>query len=143
MSGELRVVLDSNVWISGYFWKGKESELVLRCSAGEIISIISPMILDEVRRNLVDRFGLDPSMAEEYIEAMNSSSIITHPTGTIEIIKEDPSDNVIIETAVVGNAALIITGDRHLLKLKEYGEIRLIQARELIWMLESDEKKGR
>ncbi|MFW6083475.1 MAG: putative toxin-antitoxin system toxin component, PIN family [Thermoplasmatota archaeon] len=44
------------------------------------------------------------------------------------MIKEDPDDNYILETAVEGEADLIITGDNHLLKLEMYENIKINQS---------------
>jgi len=53
---------------------------------------------------------------------------LTEITGKIKVIEEDEDDNIIIETAEVGNADFIISGDEHLLKLKEYNKIKIVTA---------------
>lgn len=47
-------------------------------------------------------------------------SEIVIPTGQIDIIKEDMADNNVLETAILGKVDRLITGDKHLLKLKEF-----------------------
>ena len=49
------------------------------------------------------------------------------PQITLEVIKEDPPDNRILECAVAGQADLIVSGNRHLLRLKSYEGIPIVR----------------
>ena len=52
------------------------------------------------------------------------------PVEKIDIIKNDPDDNMVLEAAVAGDSDYIVTGDPDLLELKEFREIRIIKAKE-------------
>ncbi len=58
--------------------------------------------------------------------------VIVIPKESINIIKEDPDDNKFIEAAIAGKADLIVSQDRHLLKLKNYGKIKIITPEEFL-----------
>ena len=53
-------------------------------------------------------------------------------TGIVKVIAEDPDDNAILETAIVGNVDYLISGDPHLLKLKEFAKVRIVTASEFL-----------
>ena len=54
------------------------------------------------------------------------------PVENIDIIKEDPDDNRILECAVAGNVDYIVTGDPDLLDLKEFRKIKIRTAKEFL-----------
>ena len=58
-------------------------------------------------------------------------SDIVHPEGTIDVIDDDPSDNWVLETALLGEADIIVSGDKHLLTLGSYEGVRILRARDL------------
>ncbi len=125
-----RIVLDSNVLISAFFWKGRERDLPRNCREGEMELVISPFILEEVGKVLEKKFDIEKETIQGYIQEIFKFSHIVFVKGIIQEIKEDPSDNYIIETAVNGKASAIITGDKHLLKIRSYNDIIICNARE-------------
>lgn len=124
----MRVVLDTNVLISAFFWDGKERGVLLTCRNKMHQSITSPSILEELERVLSGKFDVPKEELAEYTRSILVMSEVVLTTGVIDVVKEDPDDNVILETAVLGLADAIITGDRHLLKLNPYKEIKIVHA---------------
>ncbi len=61
-----------------------------------------------------------------------SIATFVKPTEKIDIIKNDPDDNIHLEAAVAGDAAYIVTGDSDLLELKEFRGIRIVTAKEFL-----------
>jgi uncharacterized protein len=51
---------------------------------------------------------------------------------TSRMIAQDPDDDIVLNTALEGNASLIVSGDRHLLDLKRFKGIRILTVRELL-----------
>ena len=111
----MRVVVDTNIWVSAFFWEGIEREIVRRCEEGVLKSITSPDILDELRRVLAQKFEVPNAKISEYTRGILLASEVVFPVGEVTVIKEDPPDNVILETAYLGKADRIISGDKHLL----------------------------
>ncbi|OYT28649.1 putative toxin-antitoxin system toxin component, PIN family [Thermoplasmatales archaeon ex4572_165] len=128
-----RVVLDSNVLISAFFWNGNEREVLLKCKIKNLKSVLSLEILNETKRVLLNKFDLPQEKIDEYIRNVLLFSEIVAIKGDINVIKEDPSDNIILETAIRGNAELIITGDNHLLKIKAYKRITIVPASKIVY----------
>ncbi|WP_425274152.1 PIN domain-containing protein [Thermoanaerobacter siderophilus] len=58
-----------------------------------------------------------------------------YPKQKIEVIKEDPKDNIFLECALEGSCDFIVTGDNHLLQLKEYKNIKIVKAEEFVTIL--------
>ena len=94
-------------------------------------SITSPDILDELGRVLTQKFEVPRDKIREYTRDILLASEVVFPVGELTVIKEDPPDNVILETAYLGKADMIISGDKHLLNLKQFGNIEIKKAKEL------------
>ena len=73
---------------------------------------------------------LSDEMIEEWIDLIVRNSIIVDPKEKIALVKDDPKDNIFIETAVAGNVDYIISQDNHLLNLKEFRGIKIITPEE-------------
>ncbi len=50
----------------------------------------------------------------------------------LNIIKEDPSDNIVLECAAEGKADYMISGDSHLLGLKEFRGIKILTPKQFV-----------
>lgn len=121
----MRIVLDTNILISAFFWDGNEKEILMKCKNKEHRSILSPAIIEELNDVLSEKFEVPDNKITKYIQDILFFSEIVFTEGNIDVIDEDPDDNYILETAVKGKASLIITGDNHLLKLKRYENIKI------------------
>lgn len=128
----IKVVLDVNVLISALFWKGAPHQVFRKLLKGEFLSFISPQILDELKEKFLMKFRLPPDRVKEFLEIIVFSSQIIEPKKRLKIIKQDPSDNKIIECAVEAGASFIITGDKHLLNIKEYAGIKIVSPRDFL-----------
>jgi len=129
----MRVVVDTNILISGLLWDGNESEILKLCKTGEITLIISPDIIIELESVLSrKKFGLTKTEIDSAIGEILSISKIVNPRAIIDIIKEDPDDNIILECAIEGNAELIISGNKHLFNLKEFMKIPIVRSIEAL-----------
>jgi uncharacterized protein len=128
-----RIVLDTNVFISALGWKGWEHKIFGECLNGAFTLCISKEILQELTKVLnypKFRFTLEEKI--EYIEIITEVAIIVEPKERIDIINAHPPDNKFLECAQESGALFIITGDEHLLNLKEYKGIRILRAPELL-----------
>ncbi len=126
------IVFDTNVLISGYLWSGKSRQAIRLIKSGDFSLLYCTDSMDELVRVLSAKFELASS--EIYRVMLDIKSIgkrITisskeHP------INEDPSDNLFINLAIDGNAKIIVSGDSHLLNLKEYKGIEIITVAEFM-----------
>ena len=104
-----KLVLDTNIFISAFFWNGNERRVLNECKNGKYQLITSPPILDEVERVLLLKFEVPIDKINAYVEEILIFSVIVFPTRKIDIVKEDPSDNMVLEAAVTGKAEVIIS----------------------------------
>jgi len=127
----LRVVLDTNILVSAFFWEGHERKILIKCKKRKLNSIISIDILNELEKVLKTKFKVPVNKIRDYSKEILYFSEIVFPLGELDIIKEDPTDNIILETAIIGKANILITGNKHLLKLKQYKSVKILQAKDL------------
>ena len=123
----MNVVCDTNVLISGVLFGGHAREILRLASRGVLINFISPDILREVDNVLRrSKFGLRPDHVLEIITLFKDTFEIVIPSIRVQAIRSDSEDNHVIEAALAARAEFIISGDKHLLELREWQDIHLI-----------------
>ncbi len=127
----MKVVLDTNIFISGIFWKGSSNRVITNWREERFTLVTSLEAVSEIIKILKDfKIKLSDEMIKEWIDLIVTNSIIVEPKEKIEAVKDDPKDDIFIETAVAGNVDYIISQDNHLLKLKEFRGIKIITPEE-------------
>lgn len=131
--GKKKVVLDTNILISALGWKGKPREIFNMIIKGEFELVISTEQVAELSETMnYSKLGFTENQKLRFLALVLEISNPLEPKEKINIIKEDPDDNIILEAALAGKANYIVSGDQHLLKLKEFKRIKIITARELL-----------
>lgn len=133
----LPLVLDTNVIVSGLLFTGTPRKILNAALLGQLKLITSAALLDELERVLKNKFSNTGIEVTQMLEIVMKAAVISIPTEIIEIIKDDPSDNRVLECAASGKAEVIISGDKHLLKLKKFRDIPILTPREFLkyWSL--------
>jgi putative PIN family toxin of toxin-antitoxin system len=123
----VRVVLDSNALVSALLFSGVSSKLVSLWQNGLIAPLLSREILDEYLRVLsYPKFALSEEEIKELIqEEILPFAEVVKPKRRLRVVRRDPSDNKFLECAVAGKANVIISGDKDLLSLGRYRQIRI------------------
>jgi len=130
---QLKIVADTNVLISALGWQSNEFKLIEKCMKKEINLIISLEIIEEFRKVAIrPKFDFSLDEIEDFIDALIEVGEVVQPQERVKIVEDDPSDNKIIECALEGKANYIVTGDAHLLKLKEINGIKIVKSREIV-----------
>jgi len=127
----LRVVLDTNILVSAFFWEGNERKILLKCKKRKLNSITSLEILNELEKVLKMKFKVSENKIRDYSKEILYFSEIVFPLGELDIIKEDPTDNIILETALIGKANILVTGNKHLLNLKKYKSVKILLTKDI------------
>jgi len=123
----LRVVIDTNVFISAlYLPASKPGTVVLLARRHQIRNLIAPAMLREVERVLQAKLRWDQTRAREAARQIENFSEVVQPQERLTVLADEP-DNRILECAVAGQAAVIISGDQHLLQLRSYQGIAFLQ----------------
>jgi len=131
----LRIVFDSNVYISALLFKGIPGMILKMARKDKITLIVSDEIIAETERILEDKFKWPRHNIDKFKTRLSDISESIRPDIKIDIIKERESDNRILECAVSGDANLIVSGDKHLLKLKSYKNIPIVRPKYLTYLV--------
>ena len=130
----MRIVLDANVLISSLISaSGSADQVIQIVRKGEAELILSPFILDELRRVLTEKFALPGNAVDKALQRFRRLATILRPTVSIDVINEKQTDNRILECAVAGKVDYLITGDkRHILPLGSIRGIPIITVAEFL-----------
>ena len=127
----MKVVPDTNTIVSAIGWEGPPRRILLALREGTQTLVISPDLLRELtgvlrypKLRLVARHPLLP----EILSWIHRPEHITYPSERIEAFKADPADNLVLEAAAAGKAEVVVSGDRHLLALKQFRGIPIMTA---------------
>ena len=125
----MRVVLDTNVIVSGLNFPGNERLVLELALRGRFELCQSPFILEEVAGVLVRKFDWTEERSYEALRALWDAATVVEPPRLPELIESDHADNRILECAVEASADYLVTGDRrHLLPLQEHQDTRILNA---------------
>ena len=111
----VRVVFDTNILVSGHFWKGPPYRCLLAAEARLAVLILSDPIVAELREKLTDKFALPAAEVDTIIDRLNTHAEHVSVQGRSGWVQQDPDDDKFIDAALSGAATTIVSGDRHLL----------------------------
>ncbi len=127
----MKIVLDTNALVSAIGWEGPPARILRACRAGQFFLLTSPQLLEELTRVLTYAklrvIARHPDLPQ-ILQWLHAPERIVFPRRTIEIVKVDPSDNRVLEVAVEGRAEAVISGDEHLLRLRIFEGIPIVNA---------------
>jgi len=121
----LRIVNDTNVWLSALYFSGKPAQIVNLIEQKQIVSVTSGFILDETLMTLTTKFDTPSVTANGTVAYIASISEMVEIKGR-DFNLRDPKDNSVLETAVIGKCDYLVTGDRDLLSLKKYQNLQIV-----------------
>lgn len=128
----LRVVADTNIYISAYAFGGISKEVLVMAQTGEIALFVSPAILDELEDVFVRKFKLSGDVVQEIIGNIPQFTELVTPKKNIKFIAEDPDDDRILECAVAAGANVIVSGDKDLKRIGMYENIIILSPGDFI-----------
>ena len=134
----MKVVIDTNVVISGIFFGGNPKKVLQLCIENAITAYVTNEIVSEYERVIEEM----QKKAKHEIprKALDDLLVLTElTTANIKIdICRDPDDNKFIECAISANALYIVSGDKDLSDLKQYNEIKVVTATEFLKIYETN-----
>jgi uncharacterized protein len=131
-----RVVADTNIYIWALMFGGLPGRVLALGIMQGINLVISPPLLDELQEKLLVKFEVSAEDAAAVRLKLESVADVVQADFVLDVVAEDPHDNRVLECAVAGRADYIVSGDRHLLKLKAHGGIPILTAREFLRAIE-------
>lgn len=129
----MRVVLDTNIWVSAWLWRGIPGNFIRLARKQDIIICISEPLLTELENTLsyqkLQNKILTISLTKEQLLIGTREISSVYPITALNVPQlRDPDDNIILATAIASNAEAIITGDQDLLTLVKYQNIPIMTA---------------
>lgn len=131
----MRVVLDTNVVLSGVFFAGVPGEVLSAWSAGRFDVIVSTRILDEYRRAGAALARGRPRLEATWQPVMDwivLRAVLVAADVTREPVSADRDDDVFLDCALAGGAGVIVSGDRHLLDINGWNGVRVLTPRRFV-----------
>ncbi len=129
----MRVILDTNVFVSGVFFTGPPARIPEAWNSGRLSLVISTAILDEYYRvgvRLADRYrevDLNPAIALLAVEAE-----IVEASKLPEPASKDPDDDKFFACAKAAGVSVIVSGDKHLLDVSGWESIDVLKPRQFL-----------
>lgn len=141
----MRVVLDTNIVVSALIWGGVPHRLLQAAVAGDILLFTSAVLLDELRdvlgrEHLASRLIHKRSSVDEAIHRYGELAIVVSPEATPRIVPNDPDDDHVIACAVAAGAHLLVSGDRHLLRLEAFDGIAIVTVGQALALIDRTER---
>ncbi|PYO57511.1 MAG: putative toxin-antitoxin system toxin component, PIN family [Candidatus Rokuibacteriota bacterium] len=123
----MRVVFDTNVFVSALVMPGSLSDEAYRRAIGQEFELVTSVaILTELAGKLRAKFGWESVPITRAIKAISRVGEVVKTVPHLDIAR-DPADNRVLECAEKAGADLIVTGDRHLLKMRRFGRTGIVK----------------
>lgn len=131
----MKVVLDTNVVVSGVFFGGVPGRILSAWSAGQFVLILSPAILDEYRRVGHELGRRHPEVNEAFepvltLIAMNAMIVDAPPLAGP--VSADPDDDMFLAAALAAQTEFIVSGDHDLLQVSGWRGIEVLTPRQFV-----------
>ena len=134
----MKIVLDSNIFISSFYWAGNPRKVFDRVTNGLDELFITREVINEIASVMArEKFITKIDEINEYIKIIKNYSINIMSKNDPKDISRDKGDNKILQCGVDGNVEFIITGDDDLLVLKEYNKIKIVNPAEYLKIVET------
>jgi putative PIN family toxin of toxin-antitoxin system len=128
----LKAVFDTNIFVSALAIPGGQAERAIDLVIDARVSLcISKEIIHEVLGVLAQKFSKDHEELSRAAVFLSELAQLTVPRKKLAVLGDEP-DNRILECAVTGHADVIVTGDRAMLNLRKYQEIRILSLRQFL-----------
>ena len=129
----MRVILDTNVFISGVFFSGPPYTILKAWRDGKLKLVMSPEIFEEYLRvgeALSERF---PSInLGQIFELVTIKAELVHAQSLPNPVCVDPDDDKFLACAIASKSNVIVSGDKHLLSVSGFRAIRVLKPREFV-----------
>ena len=128
----MRVVFDSDILVSGLIFPGKQAEkALLRIIEGRDRLLVSKPIIDELLNVLARKFARDREALARTAVLITDLGEMARPKRRIRVFRDEP-DNRILECAVCGHAAAIVTRDHEILDLHSFEGVAIVSLRDYL-----------
>jgi putative PIN family toxin of toxin-antitoxin system len=139
----MKVVVDTNVAVSGLLWEGPPNDILKWARDGVLVLVACQETVKELARILqykkfqsrLSMIGMSADEVTAYY--MNLVRFVPNPKELPKVIPEDPLDNLFLALASESKAQLIVSGDHHLLGLASHRGIQIVTPNEACKVIET------
>ncbi len=129
----MKVIIDTNVFVSGIFWDGPPNVILRACNLGKLKLVLSSEILQEYKRIAFKTSLKFPGVdLAPFITLLGTQASIYDAPALPQALCEDPDDDKFLACAVASKVSLIVTGDKALLKLDGYQGIVILKPKDFV-----------
>jgi uncharacterized protein len=129
----MRIVVDTNVFLSGVFFAGLPYRILDAWRCGIVQIVVSPQILDEYRRAGGELACEFPEVEiVPWLELLTAESILVDSPALPEQVCRDPDDDKFLACAIASKAKIVISGDKALLETSGYAGITVLTPRAFV-----------
>lgn len=123
-STKLRVVVDTNVFVSAFIFGGNPGKVIKRWLEGKFVLLLSPFLLTEII-SVLERFGFEKQDLEKLRYILEDNSLKIFPKRKVTLC-HDEKDNQILDLCLFGKADYLVTGDKDLLAIKKFPKTKIL-----------------
>jgi len=134
----IKAVFDTNILFSATGWRGSPYQCLKLMRDKKATLIVCREILAEYHEKLQTKLEMTAEEASRTVAEILACATVVEIKNELHVVLDDPDDDMVIECAVVGKAAYIVSGDKHLLNLKEYEGIVVVRANEFLGLVAED-----
>lgn len=133
----MRVVADTNIVVSGLLWRGNPRRVLEAARAGALDLFTTVVLLAELedvlhREKFAQRLAAAGVTAHDLVLGFAALASVIEPVIIEPVIIADPDDDAVLACALAAQCEVIVSGDSHLLNLKQYQAIRILTAAEVL-----------
>jgi putative PIN family toxin of toxin-antitoxin system len=134
----VKAVYDTNVFVSAFVVPGSKGEQAFLLAHRHQVALYSSVpILTETAGILRRKFNQPEKDVRAALKMMGRSAIIVRPSRKVTVLKDLP-DNRILECALAAQAEVIVSGDRHLLGLKQFEGVPILRLADFLRLFPSN-----
>ncbi len=128
----IKAVFDTNILFSATGWRGSPYQCLNLARDKQIALMVCREILAEYQEKLQTKLDMTPGQARRAVAEILACSTAVEIKRELHVVTDDPDDDKVIECAIVSQATHIVSGDHHLLDLKEYAGVVILRANEFL-----------
>ena len=132
----MKVVVDTNVLISALIGHGKPRSLIIQLLEAHELATSREMMTEFIEVLTRTKFKeIRIRQVNNFLSILVSKAEVVRIEEPLNVIREDPDDNLVLSTGCTGKAEYVVSGDKHLLKLKQFRGIRIVSIKEMLELL--------
>lgn len=128
----IRVIIDTNVFVSGTIWKGAPHKVLALWSTGKFKLVVSHEIVSEYDAVLNNLLNHQPELVSQILETVRIHAEYVDPVKLQKPVSRDPKDDMFIAAALAGRVDYIVSGDKDLVVLDGVMGLRVLKPRQFL-----------